>query len=41
MLVPVVSEICVVPAEWLEQERAMRAPLPSLRPEIGPRAGQP
>jgi transposase len=31
------SEICAVPAERLEQERALLGPLPSLRPEIGPR----
>jgi transposase len=31
------SEICAVPAERLEAERALLGPLPSLRPEIGPR----
>jgi transposase len=31
------SEICAVPAGRLEQERALLGPLPSLRPEIGPR----
>ena len=31
------SEICVVPAGRLEAERALLGPLPSLRPEIGPR----
>ena len=32
------SEICVVPAGRLEAERALLGPLPSLRPEIGPRS---
>jgi transposase len=32
------SEICAVPAQRLEQERALLGPLPSLRPEIGPRS---
>jgi len=31
------SEICAVPAERLEAERALLGPLPSLRPGIGPR----
>jgi transposase len=31
------SEICAVPAARLESERALLGPLPSLRPEIGPR----
>jgi transposase len=31
------SEICAIPAERLEAERALLGPLPSLRPEIGPR----
>jgi transposase len=31
------SEICAVPAERLEQERALLGPLPSLRPELGGR----
>ncbi len=31
------SEICAVPAERLEAERALLGLLPSLRPEIGPR----
>ena len=31
------SEICAVPAVRLESERALLGPLPSLRPEIGPR----
>jgi hypothetical protein len=31
------SEICAVPAERLEAERALLGPLPSLRPEIGSR----
>ena len=31
------SEICAVPSERLEAERALLGPLPSLRPEIGPR----
>jgi transposase len=31
------SEICAVPASRLEQERALLGPLPSLRPELGPR----
>jgi len=31
------SEICAVPAGRLESERALLGPLPSLRPEIGPR----
>jgi len=31
------SEICAVPAERLEAERALLGPLPSLRPELGAR----
>jgi hypothetical protein len=31
------SEVCAVPAGRLEQERGLLGPLPSLRPEIGPR----
>jgi transposase len=31
------SEICAVPAGRLDAERALLGPLPSLRPEIGPR----